>query len=59
MGERVLTVYVSLCVYLELGFKFIQFCRWIGFTHLLGDKSEIADISLSVSTCQDLQNGIM
>ena len=59
MGERVLTVCVSVCVYLELGFKFIQFCRCLGFTHFLGDKSEIADISLSVSTCQDLQNGIM
>ena len=48
-----------MCVHLELGFKFIQFCHWIGFTHLLGDKSEIAYISLSVSTCQDLQNGIV
>ena len=59
LAECIDCVCECVCVYLELGFKFIQFCRWIGFTHFLGDKSEIADISLSVSTCQDLQNGIM
>ena len=59
VAECIDCVCECVCVYLELGFKFIQFCRWIGFTHFLGDKSEIADISLSVSTCQDLQNSIM